>query len=306
MAEISGFFPSINGDRRYRAADWADFFAPLVNNGVFPKPPDGLQITAGEGMQVIASAGRGWINGNRYRNTANLILPLTVADGLLSRIDRAVMRRSLIERNIRIRIKEGMLSLNPEPPALQRDADIYELALADVRVNNGATQITQADITDHRFSTELCGIVTGAVDQIDFDILTVQFNDFLARFKDGALNNFLLWFETIKDILDEEVAGNLLLMIQELEAKTNRMGVYRATLANWDENDECWVANPLIQSNDLITIYPADAVAHDAVRRSIAQYVYVTDGGFYVWRWAVSTHAEINIAYTINREATTE
>lgn len=244
--ERSGFFPSISGDRRYRAMDWATYFASFIGNGIFPLPSTGLHVTPGEGMQVALNTGRAWINGFIYHNDDILILPLGVADGVLRRIDRIVIRWSLQDRSITAHVKRGALASNPTPPPLQRDADVFELAVADVLINNGVISITQANITDQRFNMSLCGIATGLIQQIDFDIIAAQFNDFFAEYKPKIqadyekyitditfhFENFLDWLagykgfivgnfeelaETIRDILDAEAAAKLLLMIQDLQ-----------------------------------------------------------------------------------------
>ncbi|MDF1512157.1 hypothetical protein PZE06_29420, partial [Robertmurraya sp. DFI.2.37] len=47
----------------------------------------------------------------------------------------------------------------PLAPELQRDADIYELGIADVYIGAGVTSISQANITDQRGNSNLCGTV---------------------------------------------------------------------------------------------------------------------------------------------------
>ena len=59
----SSFFNSVSGDRKYKAEDWAQYFASLIGNGVFPQPSTGLQVVAGESMDVTVHAGNAWING---------------------------------------------------------------------------------------------------------------------------------------------------------------------------------------------------------------------------------------------------
>ncbi|MGE7129568.1 hypothetical protein [Lysinibacillus xylanilyticus] len=104
------------------------------------------------------------------------------------------------------------------------------MTLADVLINNGATQITQSNITDQRLNKTVCGIVHGAVDQVD---TTTIFNQYQAWFKEitGSVagevdawqavqkQEFLTWFESIKDILEGDVAGNLANRITLLDQK---------------------------------------------------------------------------------------
>ncbi|NLG04854.1 MAG: hypothetical protein GX567_13640, partial [Clostridia bacterium] len=104
---------------------------------------------------------------------------------------------------------------------------------------------------DTRMDAEKCGWVTGSVEQIDFSQITAQFNTFFAlyeaniqtryaeylrsvgsletlaqtafddmsdefeAYEDQQKEDFEAWVETIKDILDGNVAGNLLLLIEQ-------------------------------------------------------------------------------------------
>ena len=128
---------------------------------------------------------------------------------------------------------------------MTRTSEIYDLAIADVLVGKGVTAITQANITDQRYNSSVCGIVTGVVDQIDASVLTAQFNDFFRLYEQqiitqyqsylstitgdeqqaaAALQNFTDWLagyktdtetdiedwlQTLHDILDTETATNL-------------------------------------------------------------------------------------------------
>lgn len=38
MAEKSSFFTSLNGDRKYKSSDFAEYFSTFIGNGVFPNP----------------------------------------------------------------------------------------------------------------------------------------------------------------------------------------------------------------------------------------------------------------------------
>jgi hypothetical protein len=207
--EKSSFFNSINGDRKYLASDFAVYFAKFIGNGVFPNPSNNLQVMSNGDMTVTVKAGAGWINGYMYLNDSDLILPIDVADGVLNRIDRIVLRMDTAGRAINSIVKKGTFASSPVAPTLQRDADGYELGLADIYVAAGATQITQANITDLRLDNNFCGIVHGTVDQID---LTTLFNQYTVGFQAKEVdfeNEFTTWFNTVKNQLSGDVAGNL-------------------------------------------------------------------------------------------------
>lgn len=263
--EKSSFFNSVSHDRVYRAEEWAEYFASFIGNGVFPVPSNNLQVVAGSGMVVTVKAGKAWINGYFYYNTGDLSLTLPVADGVLNRIDRIVVRWDLTERLISVVVKSSTPSASPTPPALQRDADAYELCLADITTGAGVTAISQAVITDRRLDPSLCGVVAGVVDQIDTTAFNAQlqawftdykaqsleeFNDlvsymeslellgdqqynalqaYMNAFKLEAENDFNAWFASVKNVLDEDTVGHLVNMIQ---SNTERIELIEAVLFN--------------------------------------------------------------------------
>jgi hypothetical protein len=263
--EKSSFFNSVSGDRVYRAEEWAEYFASFIGNGVFPVPSTSLQVVAGSGMAVAVKTGKAWINGYFYYNTSDLPVTLATADGVLNRIDRIVVRWDLTERKISVAVKSSTPATSPVAPALQRDADAYELCLADVLVSAGVTAISQANITDRRLDGSLCGVVAGVVDQIDTDAFNAQleawfadykemsvdeFNDlvsymeslellgdqqyaaleaYMNDFKADAENDFNAWFATLQNVLDEDTAGHLLNLIQN---NTARIEMLEAVLFN--------------------------------------------------------------------------
>ena len=218
MAENSSFFNSVSGDRKYKAEDWASYFGTLIGNGVFPNPATNLQVVPGaSGLTVTVHAGKAWINGYYYNNTDDLTLTLPTPDGSKKRIDRIVVRWSLSDRKISAQVKSGTAATNPSASVLQRDSDVYELAIADVLVGVAATSITSASITDRRYDSTLCGVVTGTVQQIDTSAFAAQVQSFL----DDSEAEFTSWLSGLQDVLNESTAGNLLNLINTHKADTN-------------------------------------------------------------------------------------
>lgn len=218
MAEKSSFFNSVSGDRKYKAEDWASYFGTLIGNGVFPNPATNLQVVPGaSGLTVTVHAGKAWINGYYYNNTDDLTLTLPTPDGSKKRIDRIVVRWSLSDRKISAAVKSGTAATNPSAAVLQRDSDVYELAIADVLVGVAATSLSSASITDRRYDSTLCGVVTGTVQQIDTSAFAAQVQSFL----DDSEAEFTSWLDGLQDVLDESTAGNLLNLINTHKADTN-------------------------------------------------------------------------------------
>ena len=176
MTIRSGFFNSVAGDRKYDAKRFAEYFASFIGNGVFPNPSTGLQVMANDDMSVTVKAGKAWINGYITISTDDYTLGLDPADGVLSRIDRIVLRYGVEERDIWPEVKKGTFASNPVAPKLQRDADAYELGLADILVSAGVVSIVTANITDLRDNKDLCGkvdsLIAGDINALVADLET--------------------------------------------------------------------------------------------------------------------------------------
>jgi len=140
---------------------------------------------------------------------------------------------------------------------LQRDADAYELGLADIYVSAGVTSISQSNITDLRLDTDVCGVVTGTIEQVNTTTLFNQYQTWLqekknqydtdiaqwTQQKQSEYQNWYnttttqleqawdTWFQTIQGVLDGDTAGNLYLEIQDV-----RKDIDKRNLPNNAEN----------------------------------------------------------------------
>lgn len=231
-----------------------------------------MQVLANEGMNIQVDTGVCYINGYMGWVEKSEILEIEESD-TQARIDRIVARLSFIDRKIELYVKKGTAAGNPTAPELQRDYDIYEIALADIRVNANVIEITQANITDLRLNTELCGIVANQLQHVDTTTLFNQYQDWLNRITGEAetdlvqkqsdfenyLNNlktmftadFNAWFQTVKDTLDGDTAGNLLNLIN---TKSDKKKIYNITIDNWTQTKIIEVQG--IQETDIVNIYP--------------------------------------------------
>ena len=262
MAQKSSFFNAVinNGvpDRVYKAEEFADYFSSFISNGVFPNPGTNLQVKSNSDMTVVVNPGKAWINGYYYINTDNLILSIDNADGVLKRIDRVVVRLDYIERNITCNIKKGSFASDANAPILQRDVDAYELCIAEIQIDNGVIDIQQSKITDTRLNSDLCGIVTQTINEIDTTTLYNQlqahieeksidmktwieeakeyFSNWLSTTQTEYNDNFNSWFDEVKGTLEGDVAGNLLVKINELEEVVNNLDLVASKVTMSDGN----------------------------------------------------------------------
>ena len=189
-------------DRVYKAEDWAWYFATFIGNGIFPKPSDGLQVVAYNGMEIKVNVGYAFINGYAFRNPKIFSITLEMAERAQNRIDRVVVRWDLSQRDIYIAVIKGTASAKPVAAAVTRNTEIWELAIADIYIGKGVTRIQTQNITDQRFNSSICGIVTGTVKEIDASVLTKQFNDFFNNYSNEVAEKYRIYIQNIQEYIN--------------------------------------------------------------------------------------------------------
>ena len=215
MAELwYGHFDSTPEDERLLlAADWARFIASCVTNGI-RNGGDCLRVTSeNTGMTVRVDNGIACIMGYIMQLETNhdgRYFPVTIPEAhpQQPRIDRLVLRldRRIQTRNIRPVISIGVAGQSPEPPPLVRTNDIWELSLAQIRVNANAVNITDANITDERFDTELCGLMNSILG-LDPSVWQEQFDAFMGQLdvdNDEFVKRSELMLEELKALFTDE------------------------------------------------------------------------------------------------------
>lgn len=221
-------------DRVYLASQFAAYFASFIGNGVYASKSDKLQVVEQDlqGMAVNVLGGQGWINGYWYENTESISLAIDVADGVLNRIDSVVLRLGFSERNMWVAIKKGTPATSPSAPALTRNADYYELQLATIDVPASSIKITQAQITDTRMNQNVCGWVTGVVDQLDTTTLFNQFEAYFEEFKAVYEKAYVDWTD------EQKVA-----YINWITSRENQFDEwYDEHTTSWQEQFNTWFA----------------------------------------------------------------
>ncbi|MFD3261849.1 hypothetical protein ACE3MQ_24935 [Paenibacillus lentus] len=206
MPQKSGFFDSTADDmREYPAREFAEYFARFVGNGVFLGGTR-LKVTAsGQDANVNVELGYGWINGYMYSvYDEPLTMPIEPAT-TQDRIDRVILRldTSAPVRAIRALVVQGLPSASPQPPALVRSGNIYDLSLAQIRVIANTTVVKPENITDERLNNQVCGIVTALIDQAD---TTSIFNQFQAWLNTKTAEYQQQWQDFMKSVQDEGFA----------------------------------------------------------------------------------------------------
>lgn len=193
--------PNADGswDREYNAEHFSDYLNLIVGSGVFPNPSTNLQVMASSGFNLVVKAGSAWINGKKMENTTDYSITLDGSDVLLNRIDRVIFYLDMQAREMGIDILKGTPATNPVAPDLTRTATKQEYCLATVAVNRQVSAISQADITDTRADSDVCGWVAGLIQQVDTSTL---FNQWQAAYSayyaavQQQLNDFMETLQT--------------------------------------------------------------------------------------------------------------
>lgn len=240
--EHAFFYASENHDRIYNVASFEYWLKKFFTTGVFTGD---LQVTANDDMTVSLAGGYANVDGKVKFFEQSQKLQLETAHATYDRIDSIVIERNDSDRDVNAKVVTGGYSSNPTPLVPVRENGVYQLVVAQISVVHGAVKITQADITDTRTDTELCGVVAGTVQEMDFSQFSAQFDSYFENYKKAvyeefvafqndvarlesegqtayeafvaALNEkntefsglFTTWFDSMKGQLSEDAAGNL-------------------------------------------------------------------------------------------------
>lgn len=211
-------------DRAITSKEYRNLFLKYFTEGVFPNPSDNFQIVENSSQGALVKKGYANVRGVLIELKQDTPITFEQADSL-DRIDRVVLRHNDTKsvRYADVVILKGSPSNSPQAPNITRDETIWDIVLADVRIRKNSSNVTQAQITDRRLDSELCGIVAGTIKEVDTTTLYNQIQSDLSQFKENEQTEFLEWFEKIKGQLGEDQAGNLQLQVNELDARTDTL-----------------------------------------------------------------------------------
>ena len=216
MSVSSGFFNSLNGDRKYNAAQMSAIFDGLIIDGVFASIGTAFAVKAAGGLTVNVGVGKAWFDHTWTVNDS--ILPMTApeAEVLLDRIDAVVLEVNGTEsvRENTIKFVKGNPSSAPSRPTLTNEGNVHQYPLCYIYRKYGTAVINQADITP-MVGTESTPFVTGILQTISLDELLGKWQDELDRFTDARSqevddwiaqeeSDFTAWFNKMKADLQQE------------------------------------------------------------------------------------------------------
>ena len=216
MSVSSGFFNSLNGDRKYNAAQMSAIFDGLIIDGVFASIGTAFAVKAAGGLTVNVGVGKAWFD--HTWTVHDSILPMTApeAEVLLDRIDAVVLEVNGMEsvRENTIKFVKGNPSSAPSRPTLTNEGNVHQYPLCYIYRKYGTAVINQADITP-MVGTESTPFVTGILQTISLDELLGKWQDELDRFTDARSkevddwiaqeeSDFTAWFNKMKADLQQE------------------------------------------------------------------------------------------------------
>lgn len=253
MSVTSGFFDSLNHDRRYNARQMSAIFDGIINDGVFANIGEAFKITADSGVTINIGVGKAWFNSAWVYNDALLPITLEGSEVVLDRIDAVVIEVDHNEsvRMGGIKIIKGTPSSSPKRPNMANDSKKRQCPLAYIYRKAGSTTITQANITN-MVGTSECPYITGILQVQNIDNIVAQWNDqwnqwyatkiaetdtdaseLLAEMK----SEFDIWFNDIQTLLDDDVATALAAQVAELQGKFDTLAREGAVYDTIEDSD---------------------------------------------------------------------
>lgn len=200
MTIDSGFFNSVNHDRRHDASVFNQLFEGILRDGVLSSVGDSLIVIEDTGMDVVVGSGRAWFHNLWLDNSADYALSIPAAHISLPRIDTVVLDfdETIEVRKNDIIVLEGTPSSSPVPPTLISSDDHNQYPLAYILVEAGVSAINTGDITI-MVGTDECPLATGILEQLSATVILARWD---AEYRE--------WLATVEDNLNDEcIAASL-------------------------------------------------------------------------------------------------
>jgi hypothetical protein len=145
-------------------------------------------------MTIQIATGRGWFNKRWVENSTPYTITLEASDVVLSRYAAICVRVDTNEsgRTAQPYVKYSEYGSTPSKPTMERSETVNEYCLAYVYIGAGVNEISEINIEDTRGNSELCGWVTGLIQQLSTTTLFTQWEAVFAA-----------WFDNLQDVINE-------------------------------------------------------------------------------------------------------
>ena len=275
MSVTSGFFNSLNGDRKYNAEQMSAIFDGIINNGVFANIGTVFAVKASTGLEVMVGSGRAWFNSAWLYNDTPLPVALEQSELVLNRYDAVVIEIDHTDsgRMGSIKVVKGTPGSSPSKPTLTKTDYINQYPLAYIYRAAGSTTISQSNI-QNMIGTSSCPYITGILQVTNIDHIVAQWegewetwtgqwtqweaawnqwfaeqtenaNEIMTTWMSDMRGTFDAWFQELQIILDGDVAGNLAAGLLELEERFTTLAEERAVYDEIQDSSD----SPLLDSD---------------------------------------------------------
>ena len=241
MSITSGFYNSVNGDRKYDAEQLSSMFDGFISEGVFATCGEAFAITPGTGLRVVMAPGRAWLNHRWVHNDAPLSIDIPANSASVGYKLHAIVLDVDVRDDVR-GASAGVVSCNTvftewTPPMSDLHVYMYDYIYPSVKHTNerkqyiiafvlvgpNETSINPSNIfyrvgkkTDyHKYHPNF---VTGLVDTITSEVfLNRMESSYAAKLKSNT-DEFNAWMATLKATLATNVATSLTSRVVALES----------------------------------------------------------------------------------------
>lgn len=206
MSVTSGFFNSINGDRRYNAEQFSAIFDGIIRDGVFASVGNAFGVGSAANNSVAVNSGRAWFDRVWIYNDTLLVLGLAESSAIFDRYDAVVIEVNKDEtvRNATIKVVTGTAATNPEKPTLTKNGTVSQYPIAYIYRKAGSTSVAASDI-EYVVGSSACPLVTGILEVISNDAVLAQWR-----------GEFDEWFSNLRSLLDSNDQAAILGQILDL------------------------------------------------------------------------------------------
>lgn len=302
MAVTSGFYNSLNGDRKYNAEHFTHLFDGIINDGVFATVGNAFKVSTYSGNTVHVDPGKAWFNHAWVENDSILPIDMPEAELLQGRYDAIVIEVDHTDpvRNGTIKVVKGTPSTEAVWPTLTKSERVNQYPIVYIYRPAGSTEITAANIY-YQVGQVTCPIVTGPLKVLSIDNIVAQWE---AQWDEWYANmtsqteadaetyftetkaQFEAWFASLQTILDEDVAASLALRILAIESEMDAFEVPDGSITEAKIADGAVTADKIhataVYSQHLAT----DAVNTEHIRSGAIVASKITDGAVTVAKLA--------------------
>ena len=214
MGVSSGFYNSLNGDRKYTAEQLSSIFDGVIEDGIYAFIYDDTEedplpfkvVPTANNMEVTVKKGRAWFKHTWIYNDGDITVDLASPPSTgRTRIDSIIIK---IDTNNRVNTIDKLTGIaassNPVAPTLSTGTNgVYEYAIANILVTSDTTSIDPDSIDQTMIGTDVPYVTSPAK--------SISISQYLADWE----TQFNIWVNQRDSEFDDLMANVSGLMTQE-------------------------------------------------------------------------------------------